>query len=305
MAPYSWFGGHLTLLLCVLRYGLSYITFNYYSRWAQVTYRLAFVSAAATYGIVVYKAYRARLRAGATQQGALMLASDENVQYLRTDSHPSPCGCTADLFSSHGSCLGRSLVPVEAQLLWLTALELYSRQVPLALLPFAVYSIFHVATYTRTNIIPTLQPPKAAPAAASATSPTSPRPAASSSPLANSIQRFVKEYYDASMTLVAGLEILLWFRLLLSAFTFSKASWVLLGAYTIFLRARLAQSQFVQTTFSHIAATIDGQVQNQSVPPAIRQGWESFKGVSRKAVEATDMRRYVNGPPAQGMKKPQ
>jgi transmembrane protein 33 len=81
---YSWFGGHLTLLLCVFRYGLSYITFNYYSRWAQITYRLAFVSAAATYGIVVYKAYRARLRAGAKQQGALMLASDENVQYLRT-----------------------------------------------------------------------------------------------------------------------------------------------------------------------------------------------------------------------------
>jgi hypothetical protein len=71
------------LLLCVFRYSLSYITFNYYSRWAQASYRLAFVSAAATYGIVVYKAYRARLRAGATQQGAIMLASDENVQYLR------------------------------------------------------------------------------------------------------------------------------------------------------------------------------------------------------------------------------
>ena len=73
------------LLLCVFRYSLSYITFNYYSRWAQVSYRLAFVSAAATYGIVVYKAYRARLRVGANH-GVLMLASDENVQYLRMAS---------------------------------------------------------------------------------------------------------------------------------------------------------------------------------------------------------------------------
>ena len=180
-----------------------------------------------------------------------------------------------------------------------------SRQIPLALLPFVVYSVFHVATYTRTNIIPTLQPPKATPPAASANSPTSPRPAASNSQLANSIGRFVKEYYDASMTLVAGLEILLWFRLLLSAFTFSKGSWILLGAYTIFLRARFAQSQFVQSAFSHGAAMVDAQVQNQSVPPAVRQGWESVKAISHRAVEATDLKRYFSGPQAQGAKKPQ
>ena len=66
-----------------MRYGLSYITFNYYSRWARYSYRTAFVAAAATYGIVVYKAYRARARGGSRQQGgALALAGDENVQYL-------------------------------------------------------------------------------------------------------------------------------------------------------------------------------------------------------------------------------
>ena len=107
------------------------------------------------------------------------------------------------------------------------------------------------------------------------------------------------------MTLVAGLEILLWFRLLLSAFTFSKGSWVLLGAYTIFLRARYAQSQFVQNAFSHGAAVVDTRVENQSVPPAVRQGWESIKAVSHRAVETTDMKRYFSGPQAQGTKKPQ
>ena len=107
------------------------------------------------------------------------------------------------------------------------------------------------------------------------------------------------------MTLVAALEIALWFRLLLSAFTFSKGSWVLLGAYTVFLRARFAQSQFVQGAFAQGSASIDAQVQNQNVPPAVRQGWESVKAISRKAIEATDMRRYVGGPQGQGMKKPQ
>lgn len=65
------------------RYGLSYITFNYYSRWAQFSYRLAFVSAVATYGIVVYKAYRVRMKPGAkAQQVAIQLVQDENFQYL-------------------------------------------------------------------------------------------------------------------------------------------------------------------------------------------------------------------------------
>lgn len=78
---FAWFAGHVTLLLASLRYGLSYITFNYSSKWATFTYRLGFLSACVTYGIVVYKAYRARARAG-KQGGVVALATDENVQYL-------------------------------------------------------------------------------------------------------------------------------------------------------------------------------------------------------------------------------
>ena len=74
---------HLTLLLSVSRYFLSYIAFNYYSSSAQVAYRLAFISAAATYGIVVYKGHIARGRLQGTPAAiALKLITDENVQYL-------------------------------------------------------------------------------------------------------------------------------------------------------------------------------------------------------------------------------
>ena len=52
---------------------------------ARFSYRTAFVAAAATYGIVVYKAARARARSGSRQPGGpLALAGDENVQYLGT-----------------------------------------------------------------------------------------------------------------------------------------------------------------------------------------------------------------------------
>lgn len=80
---FAWFVGHVSLLLCAFRYGLSWITFNTGSKMAMFSYRTAFISAAVTYGIVVYKAYRARMRTGKIQQQGLMaLAGDENVQYL-------------------------------------------------------------------------------------------------------------------------------------------------------------------------------------------------------------------------------
>ena len=189
------------------------------------------------------------------------------------------------------------IVPVMA-LVWL-----YSRQIPLALLPFAVYSIFHVLTYTRTNLIPTFQSPKAGATPASPASPSAARSASAQSPLANTIGKFVKDYYDASMMLVAGLEISLWLRLFLSALTFSKGSWVLIIIYSAFLRARYAQSQFHQGAVSQGTARVDALVSNQSTPPAARQGWESAKGVMRQLHDVTDARRYLGG--AQAAKKPQ
>jgi hypothetical protein len=167
---------------------------------------------------------------------------------------------------------------------------LFSSQYPLAMLPYGVYSVFHVATYTRTNLIPTLQP-----APAGAASPGAKPP---SNPTADAIGKFVKEYYDASMGLVALLEILLWGRLLLSAIVFTRGSWILLTLYTAFLRARFAQSTFVQSQFKHLEARTDSLVGAQSTPPAARQVWTSIKGAVRTLHDVTDLTKYVSGPTA-------
>lgn len=73
---------HVVLLLSVFRYIFSFLIFNYYSSWARFTYRLAFVSAAVTYGIVVYKGHFARGVQGSVPAIVTKLISDENVQYL-------------------------------------------------------------------------------------------------------------------------------------------------------------------------------------------------------------------------------
>lgn len=168
---------------------------------------------------------------------------------------------------------------------------LFSPQIGLAILPFLVYSIFHVATYTRSNLLPTLQPqPQAAPGQ---------KP--QSSALADTIGRFVKDYYDTSMTLVAILEIGLWFRLLGSAVLFAKGSWILLIIYTVFLRARFHQSTFVQGALANLGARGDNLANRQDMHPAVRQGWEQVKGGVKTAGDMTDINRYVQG---QGQQQP-
>ncbi|KAI2629409.1 hypothetical protein GGS21DRAFT_526080 [Xylaria nigripes] len=248
---FAWFSGHLVAILCILRYTLSYITFNYYSSWARFTYRLGFFSAALTYGIVVYKTWRARQKVGAGYPGAIGILSDENVQYL------------------------------SLALVWLM-----SPQYPLALLPYGIYSIFHVATYTRSNLIPTIQPTKA---------PATPGAKPQANPLADAIGSFVKTYYDASMSVVSTLEVLLWGRVFLSALLFRSRSWVLLALYTAFLRARYAQSTHIQNSVSALEIRIDSLIGAQGTPPAARSVWEGIKSLTRQFYTATEISKYTGG----------
>jgi hypothetical protein len=280
----------VTLLGAVFRYLLSYVTFNYYSGAAQVSYRLAFVSAAATYGIVVYKGHIARGRLqGSLPSVLLKLAGDENVQYLgKLTPYHELCGDLGPMRLLTFPISGMALV-------WL-----YSRQVPLALLPFSIYSIFHVATYTRAHLIPTIRPSNGP--AGSPASPSGSRSGAKQSPLAETIGRFVKQYYDASMDLVAGLEIALLFRLAVAILTFSKGSILLFFIYLAFFRARFTQSTFVQQSIRHFTARVDASVSHQSTPPAVRQAWQAFKDGVRQAYQATDVSRFTSGA---GAKKPQ
>ncbi|KAI0846874.1 hypothetical protein F5Y00DRAFT_264091 [Daldinia vernicosa] len=251
---FAWFSGHLVLLLSLFRYSLGLIAFNWTSRWARFTYRTAFFSAALTYGIVVYKTWRARQKVGAKSPGALGLLADENVQYLAM------------------------------AIVWFLA-----PQYTFALFPYGIYSIFHVATYTRSNLIPTIQPNKTPAGASPGAKPQS------ASPLAEAIGNFVKQYYDMSMSVVAGLEILLWFRLFLSAVFFQRRSWILITIYTAFLRTRFAQSTHVQDSFRRLESRVDSLVGAQGNPPAVRSVWEAIKNVARQFHDATDLGKYTNG----------
>jgi hypothetical protein len=248
---FAWFAGHVLMIASTIRYSLSLVRFNMYGGMARFSYRLSFIAAAATYGIVVYKSWRSRVKAGTKPPGgAIGYLADENVQYLAM------------------------------ALVWL-----FSPQYPLAVLPYCIYSVFHTLVYTRQNLIPTVQPTR--PAVAGEKAP----PHAAAELIGN----FVKKYYEASMSVVSSLELLLWLRLLLAAVFFARRSWILFGIYTIFLRTRFAQSAHVQNSFSTLETRVDSLVASQSTPPAARQVWDSIKGGARQFHAATDVNQYLSG----------
>lgn len=170
---------------------------------------------------------------------------------------------------------------------------LFMPQYPLALLPYGIYSVFHVATYVRATLIPTVVPPKVI--TPSATASPNGKPQYAQHPASDAIGSFVKQYYDSSMSVVSSLEILLWIRLLLAAVLFQRRSWILLGIYTAFLRARFAQSSHVQGSFSQLEARIDNLIGAQGTPPVARQVWDGVKGTARQFHAATDVNKYVSG----------
>ena len=73
--------------------------------------------------------------------------------------------------------------------------------------------------------------------------------------------------------------------------------------YTVFLRARISQSTFVQGMLRQMGARGDALANRQDVPPAARGVWEQTKAAAAKAHDATDINRYVGGQQAAAPQK--
>ncbi|KAK7207755.1 hypothetical protein BZA70DRAFT_272139 [Myxozyma melibiosi] len=214
---FAWFTGHVFVLVGVLFYVLSAIRFAPGTSWARFWYRETYFSVIATYGIVLYRSYRASTPTATT------IIRDDNVQYL-----------------------------------FIALLWLISKPLLITLPPFAIYSFFHVLTYTRTNLLPTLgQPTTTGPAA--------------------QIQSFVDNYNDKFTALVGNLELVLLVRLFFNAILFRKGSWISLIIYGAFIRLRFEQSAFTRQAVKNWEVRADSLIAHPSVPAGVKNGWEKAK----------------------------
>ncbi|KAK9372251.1 uncharacterized protein V1513DRAFT_452833 [Lipomyces chichibuensis] len=224
---FTWFTGHVFVLLGVFFYALSTIKFSPGTKWARFWYRETFISVIVTYGIVLYRTYKS------SSPTTTALLRDDNVQYMII------------------------------ALLWLISKPL------LATLPaFAIYSFFHVLTYTRTNVLPTMG-------------------VLPNSPVATKIQSFVDNYNDKFTRAVANLELVLLVRLFLDALFWRKGSWISLLVYGSFMRLRFEQSAFTKLAVRNWEVRIDSLIAHPTVPAFVKNGWTQVKAFLKGASKNT------------------
>jgi len=151
-----------------------------------------------------------------------------------------------------------------------------SKPVAIALAPYAIFSLFHALTFTRTTLMAQFLPP-----GQPATAGGAPQP----HPLAKKLQAWVKANYDRAMRLVAYIEVVILVRVTLGAITFQNSllSPVL---YAHFLRQRYYQSTFTREAFGSTTARLDGYVAASGVP-VVAQIWDKVKMLTGRWVGTT------------------
>ncbi|KZT74842.1 hypothetical protein DAEQUDRAFT_720020 [Daedalea quercina L-15889] len=163
----------------------------------------------------------------------------------------------------------RSMADENVQYLLLALFWWTSKPIALALVPYAIFSLFHALTFSRTTLMPQLLsqgPP------ATAGGPPTPHP------VQKKLQNWVKANYDTAMKAVAYTELLIMLRVLLGAVTFQNS---LLSPvfYAHFLRARWYQSKFTQAAIVQVNLRIEGYVRAPGASPVAAQVYDRFKAV--------------------------
>ncbi|EEB06418.1 eukaryotic protein [Schizosaccharomyces japonicus yFS275] len=239
-SQFAWFIGQVTLLLYTTRYLARIILSRTFD---SHLYHVALFGVVVAYVIVLYKTYAPNFsfKNLTNRQYISRLLLDDNVQYLMLASS------------------------------WLRG-----PAITLALLPYAIYGSFHVATYTRQTLLPTLVPQML-----DGSHPNS--PAARLSAL---LHAYVRQKFQFAMELVAAIETLLLLRLIFGALIL-RVSFLQLLSYVMFLRLRYINSAYTRTSLHNFTSRVDTLVANPKTPAFLKSVWTTIKSLVSKFVNAT------------------
>ncbi|KAI8076390.1 uncharacterized protein B0P05DRAFT_545682 [Gilbertella persicaria] len=187
-------------------------------------YRSAYLGIVVSYGIVIYNSYK-----------PLLTSEESNIK--------------------------RVLLDENAQYLGIALYFLISSRVSISLLPFFIYSIFHVLTYVDSDLIPNLAPHQ--------------------SNIQKSIQKIITERFEQAMVLGAQLEVYgVMGRLVLGFFVF-RSSILSILLYGQFLRMRYHMSPRARQVLTELGTKVDSMLTpptaHPKIPPAVLKHYATFK----------------------------
>ncbi|KAI8646760.1 hypothetical protein BD408DRAFT_409688 [Parasitella parasitica] len=186
-------------------------------------YRAAYIGIVASYGIVLWNSYKPLTNNEIDCKRVLL---DENTQYL----------IVAVFF-------------------------LFSTRIAVTLVPFFIYSVFHVLEFVNADLIPNLAPHQAK--------------------LQSTINDIAAKHHDTSMALAAKVEVCgVMTRLVLGLFVFQSSILSVL-VYTQFLRMRYFMSGYTREFLTQLGTKADKALTpptaHPKIPPAVINAYATIK----------------------------
>ncbi|QLL32849.1 hypothetical protein HG536_0D03710 [Torulaspora globosa] len=132
----------------------------------------------------------------------------------------------------------------------------------LALVPYAFFSLFHVLIYCKSILLPEVF-----------------GLTAENSKVVSLIANFVRNFNERCMYWVGSMELNLFLFLALRALLWYPRSWIILVAYTLFIKIRFENSKYMQATFAQWRVRFDGAVSHPSIPPVLKRGYGKVKSL--------------------------
>ncbi|CAG59455.1 uncharacterized protein GVI51_G03641 [Nakaseomyces glabratus] len=131
----------------------------------------------------------------------------------------------------------------------------------LSLVPYFMFSVFHVLVYLKTTLLPQVFN----------------QTVESKSKVVMFIDKFVLDYNERCMYWVSTTELLMLFLLFVRAVLFFSRSWIVLVVFTLFIKVKYETSKYMQAAFAQWRVRMDGVISHPSVPPQIKSLYNQLK----------------------------
>ncbi|GCF00393.1 hypothetical protein ZYGM_001031 [Zygosaccharomyces mellis] len=200
-------------------------TIIYFLTYCPKVYRVAYLGVLESFGIITFQHY-----------------------YLKQSSLQDRSLAPSSLL------LNDDLLYFAMALVWF-----FTPRFTLSLIPYAVFSLFHVLIYGKSVMLPQVFD------------------MGSDSKYVTAISNFVRQYNERSMYWMGSVEIFMWVWLTLRALLFRRKSWIVWLSYSFFLKVRFENSKYIKSSFAQWRVRLDGIVSHSSVPPSVKQWYHRFE----------------------------
>ncbi|KAL3231762.1 Pore membrane protein of 33 kDa [Nakaseomyces bracarensis] len=143
----------------------------------------------------------------------------------------------------------------------LALLWFFTPRFSMSLVPYLMFSVFHVLVYMKTTLLPqvfnqTLE---------------------QKSKAVVFIDRFVLDYNERCMYWVSTTELIILVLLIIRALCFLTRSWIVLVFYILFIKIKYETSKYMKAAFSQWRVRMDGVISHPGVPPQVKAIYNQFK----------------------------